>query len=141
VDFLGVVVMAEFFEQSVGLREGGDLLGGEERREAFLPEVVSALDFAFGLRSGRVAQGDFVKVQSAAELREGLWLTGKEEGMVVDVESQGEAVLAKGGGEEVEMSGEIFAFVKARPGDQTTVVVDESEEGRLALLIWEPAVR
>ena len=115
MDFLGVVVMAELFEQSVGFRERGDLLGGEDRREAFLPEVVRALDLAFGLRSGRVAQRDLVKAQSAAELREGLSLTGEEEGMVVDVESQGGAVLAKGAREEVEMSGEIFAFVNARP--------------------------
>ncbi len=107
MDFLGVVVMAELFEQSVGLREGGDLLGGEERREALLPEVVQALDLAFGLWSRSVAQRDLVKAQRAAELREGLWLTGEEEGMVVDVEGQGEAVLAEGGWEEVEMSGEI----------------------------------
>ena len=115
MEFLGVVVLAELFEQRVGLREGGDLLGGEDRREAFLPEVVRALDLAFGLRSRSVAQGDFVEAQRAAELGEGLRLTGEEVGMVVDVEGQWEAVLAKRTWEEVEMSGEIFAFVEAGP--------------------------
>ena len=114
MDFFCVVMVAKFFEQSVGLREGGDLLGGEDRREAFLPEVVRALDLAFGLRGGSVAQRNLVKAQSAAELRESVWLTGEEEGMVVDVEGQWEAVLAKGGWEEVEMSRKIFAFVNAR---------------------------
>src|ERR1700678_903407 len=139
--FLGIVVMAKLFEQSVGLREGGDLLGGEDRREAFLPEVVRALDLAFGLRSGSVAQRNLVKAQGAAELGQGLWLTGEEEGMVVDVEGQREAVLAKGGWKEVEMSGEVFAFVNTRSRDQAAVVVDEAEEGGREFLIWEPAVR
>ena len=44
VDFFLVVVEAEFFEQGIGLGEGGDVLGGEERRQALLPEVVGALD-------------------------------------------------------------------------------------------------
>jgi hypothetical protein len=63
MDFFCVVMMAKFFEQRVGLREGGDLLGGEDWRKAFLPEVVRALDLAFGLRGGSVAQRDLVKAQ------------------------------------------------------------------------------
>jgi hypothetical protein len=113
MDFLRVVMVAKFFEQFVGLREGGDLLGGKDRRETFLPEIVRSLNFAFGLRSWSVTQRDLVKAQGTAELCESVWLAGKEEGVVVDVEGQREAVLAKCGWEEVEVSWEILAFVNA----------------------------
>jgi hypothetical protein len=78
MDFLCVVMVAKFFEQHVGLWEGGDLLGGKDWRETFLPEIVRAFNFAFGLRSWSVTQRDLVKAQSTAELRESVWLTGKE---------------------------------------------------------------
>ena len=140
VAFLLVVMKAEFFEQGVGLREGGDVLGGEERREAFLPEVVGALDLAFGLRGGRIAQGDFVEAQGGTELGEGVGRAGEKEGVVVDVEREGEAVGAEGCREEVEMGVEIFAIVEACAGDHAAVIVDDLEEGRLAVLTVEPAV-
>ena len=56
-----VVMMAQFFEQRIGLRKGGDLLCGEKRWEALLPEVVRALDLAFRLGSWGIAQGDLIK--------------------------------------------------------------------------------
>ena len=140
VAFLLVVVKAEFFEEEIGLGECGDVLGGEERREAFLPEVMGALDLAFGLWSGRVAQGDFVEAQGGAELGEGVGGAGEEEGVVVDVEGEWEAVGAEGGWEEVEMGGEIFAFVEAGAGDDAAVIVDDLEERGLAVLAVEPAV-
>ena len=116
------------------------MLCGEERREAFLPEVVRSLDLAFGLRSRCVTQGDFVKAQGAAELGQGLRLTGEEEGMVIDIEGQRQAVLAKGGREEVKMGREVFAFVDASARDQAAMVIDESQKRRLALLAREPAM-
>ena len=151
-----IVVEAEIFEQGVGFREGGDVLGSEERREAFLPEVVGALDLAFGLRCGRVTQGDVVEAQGGADLGESLWLAGKEEGVVVDVESQREAVGEEGGGEKVEMGREVFALVNAGAGDDaagspvhlpplfpsaSSMVVDDLQERRLTLLAVEPAMR
>ena len=62
MDFVLVGVNEELVEQTVGSFEFADLVGGEERREAFLPVVVAALDFAFGLGRGRVAEGDAVEV-------------------------------------------------------------------------------
>ena len=61
VFFLGVVVEAELLDEVVGFRESGDVFCGEKGGETFLPEVVRALDFSFGLGSGGEAQGDFVK--------------------------------------------------------------------------------
>ena len=70
-------------KQGIGLREGGDVLGGEERWQALLPEVVGALDLALGLWGGRVTQGDVVKAQSPAQLGEGVGGAGEEERVVV----------------------------------------------------------
>lgn len=56
-----VVVEAELVDERVGFGEGRDVFSGEERGETFLPEVMGALDFSFGLRRGSEAEGDFVK--------------------------------------------------------------------------------
>jgi hypothetical protein len=61
--------------------------------------------------------------------------------MVIDVKGQWHAVLAKGGWEEVQMSRKVFALVDACPRDQAAMVVDESQERRLAFLAREPAMR
>ena len=57
--FFGVVMEAQFFEQRIGFWQRGNVLCGEEWREAFLPEVMGALDLALGLRCGGVTQRDF----------------------------------------------------------------------------------
>ena len=116
-----VVVNAEFFEQRVGFGQGGEGLGGEERRAAFLPEVVGALDLAFGLRGGRVTQRDFVEAQGRTELGQSVRRAGEIEGVIVDVEREGEAVGEEDSGQEIEMGGEILAFVKPRAGDAAAV--------------------
>ena len=66
--FLFVAMHAQLVDQGVGRAEGGDGLGGEDRGQALLPEVVEAFDFSLGLRRGGVAQGDFVEAQGGAEL-------------------------------------------------------------------------
>lgn len=49
VDFMLVGVGDELSEQLVGTGEFGEVFGGQERDQAFLPVVVAAFDFAFGL--------------------------------------------------------------------------------------------
>jgi hypothetical protein len=78
-----------------------NVIGGQEGRQAFLPEVVAAFDFAFGLRGGSIAQGHAVEVEGGAQLGQGVGVVGVEEGMVVHVKDQGQAVGAKDSGEEV----------------------------------------
>ena len=141
MEFFAVVMMAEFFEQRIGFGQGRDLLGREEWWEAFLPKIMGALDLAFGLRGGRIAQGDFVEAQGGAELGEGLGLAGEKEGVIVNVQGERQPVLAKSRGEEVEVRGEIFALVKAGAGQHAAVVIDDFQERRLALLAGKPAVR
>ena len=45
----------ELVEQAVGAFQFEDMVGGEERGQTFLPIVVTAFDFAFGLGRGSVA--------------------------------------------------------------------------------------
>lgn len=86
-----------------------------------MPEVVGALDLAFGLRGGRVTQRDFVEAQGRTELGQSVRLAGEIEGVIVDVEREGEAVGEEDSGQEIEMGGEILAFVKPRAGDAAAV--------------------
>ncbi len=97
----------------------------------FCSEVVRALDFSFGLRSGSEAQGDFVKAQGGAELGKGIWLVGEEKGVVIDVEGEGQATGGQSAGEEVEMSQETLAWVKPREREKSTVIVEQFEQRRL----------
>ena len=138
--FMGVVVEAELVDPEVGLGQCGDVFGGEECGEALLPEVVGALDFALGLRGGRVAQGDFVKAQGGAELGEGVGGAGEEEGVVVHVERQRQAAREEGAGEEVEMGEERFARVEPGQWQEAAVIIDEFEHRRLLELRGQPAM-
>ena len=52
VDCVLVDVREELIEEAVGAFEFEDVVGGQEEWEAFLPGVVAAFDFAFGLVCG-----------------------------------------------------------------------------------------
>jgi len=89
VDFMLVDVGQELIEEAVGPFEFQDIICGQEGRQAFLPEVVAAFDFAFGLRGGSIAQGHAIEVEGGAQLGQGVGVVGVEEGMVVHVKDQG----------------------------------------------------
>ena len=138
--FLGVAVDAQGVEQGIGRGEGGDALGGEDRGQALLPEVVEAFDFAFGLRRGGVAQRDFVEAQRGAELGEGVGLMGEEEGMIIDIEGQWQATGGEGAGEEIQMRQQRLARVEPRQGHDATVIVDDLDEVKWRTVLAKPAV-
>ena len=140
VDFVGVGVGEKLIEEGVGGFEGEDLVGGEQGREAFLPVVVAALDLAFGLGSGGVAQGDAVKVEGLAELGEGVRGVGKKEGVAVDAEGEREAVGEEDTGEEIEVGEERLARVKTGAGVEASGVVEDVEEGLFLKGAWQPGV-
>ncbi len=102
--FVDVVMMAHLVEQRIGLRQGEGVLGGEKGGEPPLPEVMSALNLALGLRSGRIAQGDFLEAQGRPELRKGLGPVREEEGVIIDIEGQGQATGLESAGEEIQWS-------------------------------------
>ena len=139
--FVRVAMCAQLIEQWIGERECGDLLGGKEGGQTFLPVIMEAFDFAFGLRRGSVAQGDFVEAQGGAKLGKCLWSMGEEEGVVIDIEGQGQAAGGKGAGEEVEMSQERLARVEPRKGHDAAVVVNDFKQVQRLAPLAEPAVR
>lgn len=113
MDFVSVDVREQLIQEVVGTVEFNDAICGQQRRETFLPVVVTAFDFTFGLGRGSVAEGNAVEVECRAELGEGLWRMSKKEGVVVHVECQGQAMGFKGAGEEVEVSQEVFGVIEA----------------------------
>lgn len=72
---------------------------------------MSALDFAFGLRCGSVEEFDAVKMEGLTELGEGIGIMGIEEGVVVDVERERQAVGLKDAGEEIEVGQQAFSVI------------------------------
>jgi len=141
VDFVLVGVGDELVEQVVGADQFDDVVGGEEGDEAFLPVVVAAFNFTFGLRGGGVAQLHAVEAEGLAELGEGVGVVGVEEGVVVDVEGQGQAVSLKDAGEEVEVGQEGFAGVEAGAGVEASGVVEDVQEDLFVGGAGEPGVR
>ena len=96
MDFMLVDVGEEMVKQAVGAFEFADVIGSQQWGQAFLPIVVAAFDFAFGLGRGRVAEGDAVEVEGCAELGKGVGVVGVEEGVEVHVECQWQAVGFEG---------------------------------------------
>ena len=154
VDFGAIGVDDEGVKKSIGGVDGVDGVGCKKRGKPFLPVVMAALDFAFCLGRGRVAQSDAVEVESLAEpfrqaqgpepaegLRKGVGSVGEKERVIIDVESEREAVCEEAQGEEVEVSGEIFAGVDAGAGVETGGIVDDLEKGLFARVAGEPGVR
>jgi hypothetical protein len=140
MDFVLVDVGQELVEEAVGPFEFKDLVGGQEWREAFLPVVVAALDFAFGLGCGRVAEGDAVEVQGGAELGEGVGVVGVEEGVEVHIPGQGQAVGFEDAGQEIKMGQEGFAGVEACAGVVTGGIVQNIEQRLFVGLAGQPGV-
>ena len=128
MDFMLVGVGQELVEQLVGPGEFANAVGSEERNEAFLPVVVAAFDFAFGLWGGGVAELDAVEVQGRAKLGEGVRVVRVEEGVVVHIEGQREAVRLKGAGEEVEVGEQGFSGVEAGTGVEAGGIVEDFQE-------------
>ena len=140
VDLMLVGVGEKLVEQLVGPGQFHDLIGGQERDETFLPVVVAAFDFALGLGRWGIEQLDAVEVEGRAELGEGVGVVGVEEGVVVHIEGQRQAVGLKGAGEEIVVSEKGFARVEACAGVETGGVVEDFEEDLLVGHAGQPGV-
>lgn len=101
VDFMLVGMGQHFVDQGIGRFQIDDFVGGKQWWQAVLKVLVAAFDFAFGLWRGCVAQSDAVEVQGGTELGEDLRGMGEEEGVVVHVQGQRQAVGAERPIEEV----------------------------------------
>ena len=140
MDFVLVGVDQELVEQAVGPDEFADLISGQERWEAFLPVVMAALDFAFGLGRGRIEQFDAVEVEGLAQLSEGVGVVGVEEGVKVHVEGQRQSVDLEGTGQEIKMGQQGFAGVEASAGVVTGGIVQNIEQHLFVGLAGQPGV-
>jgi len=141
MDFVLVGVGDELIEELIGSGELDDAVGGEQGDETFLPVVVAAFDFAFGLGRGGVEEFDAVEVEGRAELGEGVWVVGVEEGVVVHIERERQAVGLEGAGEEVEMGEEGFGGIETCAGVEARGVVEDFEEHLLVRSAGQEGVR
>jgi len=141
VDFVLVGVGDELVEQMVRPDQFNDVVGGQEGHEAFLPVVVAAFDFAFGLGRWSVEQLDAVEVEGRAELGEGVGVVGVEEGVVVHIKGQGQAVGLEDTGKEVEVGQERFAGVEACAGVEPRGVVEDFQQDLFGGTAGQPGVR
>jgi hypothetical protein len=131
VDFVLVGVGGERVEKRVGRGEFNDAFCGEQGDEAFLPVVVAAFDFAFGLGRRGVAELNAVEVEGLAESGEGIGVVGVEEGVVVHVEEEREAVGLEDTGEEVEVSEEGFSRIETCAGVEAGGVIEDFQKDLL----------
>ena len=141
MDFMLVDVGQELIEQVVGPFEFADDIGRQQRWQTFLPVVMAALDFAFGLGGGGVAQGDAIEVQGGTELGEGVGVVRVEEGVEVHIQGQGQAVGSEDAGQEIKMSQEGFAGVEACAGVVAGGVIQNIKQGLFVGIAWQPCVR
>lgn len=108
-----VGVGSELFEQMVGRFQIINVIGCEERRQAFLPIIVAAFDFALGLRCGSITEGHAIKVQGGAQLGERIGAVGEEEGVVIDVKHERQAAGLEAAGKKVHVVQQGFAVIEA----------------------------
>ncbi len=141
MEFTFVGVAEEVCEQEVCRLDGADGVSGEDGREAFLPVVVTAFDFAFRLRSWSEAEGDAVEPERLAELGKSIRRMSEKERVVIDVEGQRQAVEEENGGEKIEMGSERFGGVKASASVEAGGVVEDVEEHLFLRAIREEGVR
>jgi len=140
VDFVLIDVGEELIEQTVGPLEFADVIGGEQWWEAFLPVVMAAFDFAFGLGCWGIEEFDAVEVEGLAELGEGVWVVGVKEGVEVHIQGQRQAVDSEGCGKEVQMGQQGFGGIKACADIEARGVVQDVEEGLFVGIAGQPGM-
>jgi hypothetical protein len=140
VAFVVIGVRDELVEELVGPGEFDDALGGQQGDEAFLPVVVAAFDFAFGLGRWGVEEFDPVEVEGRAKLGEGVRIVGVEEGVEVHIEGQGQAVGLEGAGKKVEMGEEGFGGIETGAGIEAGGVVEDFQQDLLVSNVRQPGM-
>lgn len=129
VDFLSVMMQPQSLDVGVGLLEVRDRFAGKIGREAFLPELVFALDFAFGLRGWGIKEANVVELEGPAQLGEGVGGDGEKDGVIIDVELEGPAMGQEGGGQEIEVRQDEFPLVEFGAGEEAAAIIEQVEHG------------
>jgi len=140
VDFVLIDMRQELIQELVGAVEFQDPVGGQQGRQTFLPVIMTAFDFAFGLGSWGITERDAIEVQGGAELGEGFGCVGEEKGVMIHIKGQGQAMGLKGAGEEVQMGQQGFGGIKAGTDIVAAGIVQEVEQGLFGGVIWQPGM-
>ena len=140
MDFMGVAMGAQGVDVLVGFVELGDFFTGKIGRQATLPELVFAFDFAFGLGGGRVAQADVVELERPTQLGQRVRIVCEKEAVVIDVKLERTSMGEKGGGQKIEIGKKEFAFVNPGAGEKTAAIIEQVEHGKGDFGMGEPAV-
>ncbi len=140
VDFVLIDMREELIQEFVGPLEFQDVIGRQQGWETFLPVIVAAFDFAFGLGRWRIAQGDAVEVQGGPELGEGIGCVGEEKGVIIHIQCQWQAMGLKGAREKVQMGQQGFGGIKPRPNIVARGVIEQVEEGLFGGIVWQPGM-
>ncbi len=134
VDLMGIGVGQELVEQAVGSVEVSDVFGGEQRREPALIIEMTAFNFTLGLGGWGIAQRHPVEVKGRAQLSERVGSMGEEQGMVVDVQSQGQALRAERLFEETQMGQQGFGVIEPGGHVEAGGIVEQVQQNVFAVL-------
>lgn len=140
VNLVGVAVAAQFGQERVGVFGHGDGFGGKEGGQAALPVLVLAFDLAFGLRRAGVTQRYAIEVKRGTQLREGFGVLREEEAVTVHIKFQRQAMFAKGGGQEIKISQEVFTVIDFGPGADARAIIEQIQQRIVLLVGREPAM-
>lgn len=141
MDFLGVAMATQFGQEGVGRFRGADVFGSEQGGKPSLPVLMLAFDFAFGLGSAGVAQGDAVEVQRGSELGQRLGSLWEEKAMAIHIEFERQAMFGESGGQKVEVGQQVFGVINLSAGADAGTVIQQIEQRIVSLVTWEPTVR
>jgi hypothetical protein len=141
VSFVGVAMKSQSVDVSVSIFEFGDLFAGEIRWKAFLPELVLALDFAFGLGRWSIKEANVVELQGGAQLGESFWVLSEEDAVIIDIELEWASVGQEGGGEEIQVGQEKFAVIEFRTDEEAAAIVEHVEHREVDGAERKPTVR
>ncbi len=141
VSFVRVAMESQSVDVSVSIFEFGELFAGEIGGKTFLPELVFALDFAFGLRGWSIKEANVVELQGSAQLGESLWVLSEEDAVIIDIELEWASVGQEGGGEEIQVGQEEFAVIEFGTDEEAAAIVEQVEHREVDGAERKPTMR
>jgi len=141
VSFVSVTMEAQSLDMGIGLGQLGDAFTGKVGRETFLPELMFALDFAFGLGGGSIKETNVIKLERPAQLSESVRGFSEKEAVIIHVELKRSPVGQEGRGQEIEVGQEQLAVVKFGADEEAGAIIEHIEHGIVDRGVWKPGMR
>ena len=83
---MSVAMEPQSIDVNVRIIQFGHLFAGEIGWQAFLPELVFALDFAFGLGCWSIQETNVVEFEGPTELSQRVWGLGEKDAVIINIE-------------------------------------------------------